>query len=541
MGIEWLRTYDRSTFRADLVAGVMLAAYLLPAGIADASLAGLPPEAGLYACLFGGLIFWSLCSSRQTAITVTSAISLLIGTSIGELSAGDPTRHVALAMGASLLVGAMGVVAWATRAGMVVNFVSETVLVGFKCGIAFVLAGTQIPKLLGFAGGHGSFWSRFAHIVEHIHETHAPSLVLGVVALTIILAGKKLLPGKPVALFVVVGGVVATSVLHLHDAGIKVLGEVPQGLPRLGLPALSVLDLNDVLPIAVACFLLAAVESAAIGRMFALKHGYRFDPNKELLAIGGANLLAGLGRGFPISGGMSQSLVNESGGARTPASGLFAALVVLTVVLWFSGLLQDLPQPVLAAIVLAAVTGLINVQAILRLWHFSRAEFAIAAVAFFGVLGQGILRGVGLGVMLSVLMLLRRAAQPNVTELGRIEGSNEFASLADDPQRARVAGTLVTRVDGSLLYFNTERVRDRILDLIAERGGIDRVVLFLGTVPAIDLAGAEMVIELRHAVEARGLQFRIAGPHGRVRNALSLAGYEFSAVHAYRTVADALA
>ena len=541
MGIEWLRTYDRSTFRADLVAGVMLAAYLLPAGIADASLAGLPPEAGLYACLFGGLIFWSLCSSRQTAITVTSAISLLIGTSIGELSAGDPTRHVALAMGASLLVGAMGVVAWATRAGMVVNFVSETVLVGFKCGIAFVLAGTQIPKLLGFAGGHGSFWSRFAHIVEHIHETHAPSLVLGVVALTIILAGKKLLPGKPVALFVVVGGVVATSVLHLHDAGIKVLGEVPQGLPRLGLPALSVLDLNDVLPIAVACFLLAAVESAAIGRMFALKHGYRFDPNKELLAIGGANLLAGLGRGFPISGGMSQSLVNESGGARTPASGLFAALVVLTVVLWFSGLLRDLPQPVLAAIVLAAVAGLINVQAILRLWHFSRSEFAVAAVAFFGVLGQGILRGVALGVMLSVLMLLRRAAQPNVTELGRIEGSNEFASLADDPQRARVSGTLVTRVDGSLLYFNTERVRDRILDLIAERGGIDRVVLFLGTVPAIDLAGAEMVIELRHALEARGLQFRIAGPHGRVRNALSLAGYEFSAVHAYRTVADALA
>jgi SulP family sulfate permease len=541
MGIEWLRTYDRSAFRADLVAGVMLAAYLLPAGIADASLAGLPPEAGLYACLFGGLIFWSLCSSRQTAITVTSAISLLIGTSIGELSAGDPARHVALAMGTAMLVGAMGVAAWATRAGMVVNFVSETVLVGFKCGIAFVLAGTQIPKLLGFAGGHGSFWSRFAHIIEHIHETHAPSLMLGVVALTIILAGKKLLPGEPVALFVVVGGVVATSVLHLHDAGIKVLGEVPQGLPRLGLPALSVVDLNDVVPIAVACFLLAAVESAAIGRMFALKHGYRFDPNKELLAIGGANLLAGLGRGFPISGGMSQSLVNESGGARTPASGLFAALVVLTVVLWFSGLLRDLPQPVLAAIVLAAVAGLINVQAILRLWHFSRSEFAVAAVAFFGVLGQGILRGVALGVMLSVLMLLRRAAQPNVTELGRIEGSNEFASLADDPQRARVSGTLVTRVDGSLLYFNTERVRDRILDLITERGGIDRVVLFLGTVPAIDLAGAEMVIELRHALEARGLQFRIAGPHGRVRNALSLAGYEFSAVHAYRTVADALA
>ena len=531
----------RATLRYDLVAGVTLAAYLLPAGIADASLAGLPPEAGLYACLFGGLVFWIFCSSRHTAITVTSAISLLVGTAVGELSGGDMARHVALSMATALLVGVMGVAAWAARAGVIVNFVSETVLVGFKCGIAFVLAGTQIPKLLGFAGGHGSFWSRLAHIVDHIGETHATSMMLGIAALALILAGKKLLPGKPVALAIVVGGILATSVFDLPDRGVKVLGAVPQGLPPIGLPALTLADLDGVLPIAMACFLLGAVESAAIGRMFAAKHGYRFDANRELLALGAANAASGLGQGFPISGGMSQSLVNESAGARTPRSGLIAAVIILAVTLWFSGLLHDLPQPVLAAIVLAAVTGLVHVGTLRRLWRFSRGEFAIAAVAFLGVLGQGILRGVLLGVLLTILMLLRRASQPNVVELGRIGSSDIFTTLSDGPDRTRVPDVLVARVDGALLYFNAERVRDRLLELAAERQDARQVVLYLGTTPYIDLTAADMLLELGHTLSGRGIELRFAGPHARAREALTRAGINAESVTAYRTIADALA
>jgi high affinity sulfate transporter 1 len=540
MGPQWLRSYQASTFRADLVAGVMLAAYLLPAGIADASLAGLPPEAGLYACLFGGMVFWALCSSRHTAVTVTSAISILIGTAVSELSGDDQARQAALAIATCLLVGALGIAAWAAQAGMVVSFVSETVLIGFKCGIAFVLAGTQIPKLFGFAGGHGSFWSRLEHIVNHIGETHPTSLALGLTALIVLLAGKKLLPGKPVALAVVVSGIVATSVFHLHDAGVKVLGNVPQGLPALGVPSISLADWNDVAPIAVACFLLAAVESAAIGRMFALKHGYRFDANRELLAIGGSNLMAGLGRGFPVSGGMSQSLVNESSGAQTPMSGAIATLLVLVVVLWFSELLQDLPQPVLAAIVLAAVTGLFKLTALKRLWRFSKVEFAIAACAFLGVLGQGILRGVAIGVLLSLFALLRRASAPNVVEVGRIGDSEQFASFKDGLPRSRVPGALVARIDGSLLYFNAEHARDRLVELLAERPDATRMVLYLGAVPAVDLAGADMVLELAHALQRRRIDFRIAGAHTRVRDKLTLAGFDPAAASAHRTVVDAL-
>jgi high affinity sulfate transporter 1 len=530
----------RASLRPDVTAGITLAAYIVPSAIANASLAGLPPEAGLYACLFGGLVFWALCSSRHTAVTVTSAIALLVGTSVGELSNGDPVRHLALSMGAALLVGLMGLIAWAARAGVIVNFVSETVLVGFKCGIAFVLASTQLPKLFGFAGGHGSFWARMADVGRHILEAHPVSLALGLTALAVLLGGKTLLPTRPVALIVVIAGVVATSMFDLQAQGVKVLGEVPQGLPPIGLPPLSLGEFDGIVPIAVACFLLAAVESAAIGRTFALKHGYRFDPNRELLAVGVANVASGLGHGLPVSGGMSQSLVNESAGARSSRSGFVAALILLAVVVWFSGLLRDLPQPVLAAIVLAAVTSLIKVPTLKRLWHFNRGEFAIAAVAFLGVLGQGILRGIFLGVVLSVLMLLRRASVPNVAELGRVGDGEVFGNLADDEQRRPVPGVLVTRVDGSLLYFNAQRVLDRLLELLDARDGAKVMVLFLGTVPAVDLAGADMLIELEHALSARGIELRFAGPHGAVREALSRAGMDPAHLHAYRTIPDAL-
>ena len=307
------------------MAGLTLAAYLLPAGIADASLAGLPPEAGLYACLFSGLVFWLFCSSKHTVITVTSALSLLIGASVGDLSGGDPARQASLAACVALFVAVIAIVAWLVQAGSAVGFFSETVLVGFKAGLALYLASTQLPKLFGFKGTHGDFWERSGYFVAHLGETHQTSLLVGVVALTALIAGKLWLKHRPVAFLVVIGGMLAARVFGLEANGVALLGQVPQGLPSLGLPIVSRHELNALLPIALASFVLGAVETSAIGRMFGQKHGNRFEANQELLAIGAANLVAGLGRGFPVSGGMSQSLVNESAGARTPLSGLIAA------------------------------------------------------------------------------------------------------------------------------------------------------------------------------------------------------------------------
>jgi len=275
--------------------------------------------------------------------------------------------------------------------------------------------------------------------------------------------------------------------------------------------------------------MLAAVETTAIGRMFAGKHGYRLDATQEFLAIGAANLTAGLGRGLPISGGMSQSLVNETGGARTPLSGLIAALVTLVVVLFFTGLLRTLPQPVLAAVVLMAVTGLIQIDALRHIWRFSKSEFAVAMTALMGVLAAGLLQGVLIGVIISILLLIRRASRPRVVEVARVPGTSFFADVTRHPENQREPGVLVVRPEGSLVYFNVDHVRDALSAMVRGQAESPRlIVLFMGNVPHVDLAGAELVVHLRDTFVKRGIDFRLAETRGEVREALR----RFSSPHA---------
>ena len=540
----WLADYDAGGFRADAVAGVTLAAYMLPAAIGDASLAGLPAQAGLYACLFGGLVFWTLCSSRVTAMSVTSAISLLIGATLSTIDGGDPARHAALAAGTALIVALIAIVAYTIRAGAVVNFFSETVLVGFKVGVACVLASTQLPKLFGFAGSHGDFWEAMGQFVRNLGQTNPTALAIGAIALATLLAGKTLFKNRPVALVVLIGSIAAARALHLDARGVKLIGDVPSGLPMPSLPAVGRHDLEALLPLATACFLLAAVETSAIGRMFAGRHGYRLDATQEFLAIGGSNLAAGLFGGFPISGGTSQSLVNETGGARTPLSGLVASLVMVVVALFLTGLLRHLPQPVLAAIVLAAVTGLVDVRKLREIWRFDRAEFAVTAAAVIGVLGSGLLNGVLIGVGLSILLLIRRAAHPRVTEVARVPGTTYFADIVRHPENERVPGVIVVRPEGSIVYFNVDHVRDRVAELVAAQTPRPRVVvLMLAAVPFLDLAGCELVAELQKTLAQQGLTLRLAEARDAVCDALRRAGVErtIDLSSAKLKVADAVA
>jgi SulP family sulfate permease len=541
--LTWLRAYQPKWLRADLIAGVTLAAYLMPAGLADASLANLPPEAGLYACLFSGLVFWLFCSSRHTAITVTSAISVLVGASLGDLAGGDASRFWALASCTALIVGGLGFIAWLAKAGVIVNFVSESVLVGFKCGIALFIASTQLPKLFGFKGSHGDFWERSGYFFSHLRETNMASLMLGLGALAVLLLGKRFLKNKPVALFVVIAGIIAAASMDLGSLGVKLLGQVPQGLPPFGLPAVHVSDLNDLLPLALGCFLLGMVETAALGRMFAVKHGYRFDPNQELLGIASANVMAGLGHGFPVSGGMSQSLVNESGGARTPLSGFIAALLMLLIVLFVSGVLRYLPQPVLAAIVLMAVTGLFNVAALRHLWRADRAEFVVASAALLGVLGSGLLRGVLIGAIISLVQLLRRASRPHVAFLGRIPGTRRFSDMTRHPDNEPVPGALLVRVEAALLYFNAEHVRDRVAArLRAETTPPKIVILDLSASPYMDIQACGVVMNMADDVKVAGARLQIVEARSSVRDRLRAEGIEehVSQVNRFTSVADAV-
>lgn len=523
----WLRTVDGRTLRGDAVAGITLSAYLLPAGLGDASLANLPPQAGLYACLFSGLLFWLFCSSRHTTITVTSAISVLTGATLGGIADGDPSRFGALAAGCALLVAALAFLAWLVRAGVIVNFISETVMIGFKSGVALFVGSTQLPKLFGFKGGHGDFWERMGVFLSHLGDTNLAALGLGVSAIALLVLGKIYFKHKPVTLMVVALGIIAATWLDAKSLGVSLLGELPQGIPMLQVPALQWSDLNELLPLAMACFLLASAETVAIGRMFSAKHGYKLDPNQEFLAIAAANLGAGLGHGFPVSGGMSQSLVNESGGAQSPLSGFIAALIIVIVVLFFSGLLRNLPQPVLAAIVLIAVGGLFKLEALKRLWRHERNEFIVAAAALAGVLSAGLLQGVLIGAVISLVMLLRRASQPHVAVLGRIPGTESFGDVVPNPENERVEGVFIFRSDASIFYFNCEFLRDSFVELLAKEVPAPKLAIWsMSTVAAVDLAGAEMLQRLHGELRERNITFALADVRGPVRESLRRAGLE---------------
>jgi sulfate permease, SulP family len=541
--LSWLPAYQSKWLRADFIAGVTLAAYLMPAGLADASLANLPPEAGLYACLFSGLVFWLFCSSRHTAITVTSAISVLVGASLGDLAGGDATRFWALASCTALIVGVLAFIAWLAKAGVIVNFISESVLIGFKCGIALFIASTQLPKLFGFKGSHGDFWERSSYFFSHLGDTNSASLLLGVTALVVLLLGKRFLRNKPVALFVVIASILVASTMDLGSLGVRVLGEVPQGLPPFGLPAVRLSVLNDLLPLALGCFLLGTVETAALGRMFAVKHGYRFDPNQELLGIAGANAMAGLGHGFPVSGGMSQSLVNESGGARTPLSGFIAALLMLVIVLFLSAALRNLPQPVLAAIVLMAVTGLFKLSALKHLWRADRAEFVAAMAALLGVLGSGLLRGVLIGAVLSLVQLLRTASRPHVAFLGRIPGSRRFSDRQRHPDNELIPGVLIFRPESGLVYFNVDHVCRTILDRVNVEPKLPKLlVLDLSAAPRVDLQSAHSLGDLSKEVTGKGIEFQAVEARSSVRDRLRSEGVDarMGGINRFKTVADAV-
>jgi len=503
---SWLRAYNRRWLRNDVFGGITLAAYFLPAGLGDASLANLHPEAGLDAGLLGGLVFCLFCSSRHTVISVTSAISLLIGASLGGIAGGDTTRFGALAAGTALLVAVIAFIAWLAKAGVIVNFISESVMTGFKCGVALFLASTQLPKLFGLHGAHGDFWENSQHFLKHLHETNSTSLLVGGSALAVLILGKIFLKNKPVALFVVIAGIVSASALSLDARGVKLLGTIPQGLPPIGLPAVYWHDLNELLPLAFACFLLASVETAAIGRMFTAKHGGRFDANQEFLALSASNLAAGIGRGFPISGGMSQSLVNEGGGAQTPLSGALAAGIILVVVLFLSHLLSALPQPVLAAVVLVAVAGLFKLSTLKQLWRGDRAEFVVAIAAILGVLGSGLLRGVMIGAIISLVQLLRTASRPHVAFLGRIPGTRRFSDRQRHPENELIPGALIFRPESGLVYFNVDNVCESILKRVrAESPPPTLVVLDLSAAPRVDMQSAHALAGMADELTTQGI------------------------------------
>ncbi len=346
-------------------------------------------------------------------------------------------------------------------------------------------------------------------------------LGFGLAALAVLLLGERFLPGRPVALLVVGASIVLLSVTSLGELGFKVVGALPQGLPDFHLPGLRLRDVDGVIPLAFACMLLAYVESVSAARALAQAHREEVDPRQELLGLGAANLAAALFQSYPVAGGLSQSSVNDKAGARTPLALVFASVTIGLCLMFLTGMLANLPNVVLAAIVLVAVKGLVNVRELRHVWRVSRFEFVVSMVAFAAVLLLGILQGVMVAVVVSLLLLIRRAAHPNVAFLGRIPGTRVFSDLERNPDNEEVPGALVVRVESSLLYFNVEHVRDAVWRKIRSRPDPPRLVVFdLSSSPMVDLAGARMLDAMQAALKEAGATLRLVDARAAVRDIL---------------------
>ncbi|HQX52303.1 MAG TPA: SulP family inorganic anion transporter [Planctomycetaceae bacterium] len=531
---QWLRNYQRGWLMPDVVAGVTLAAYAIPVSLAYATLAGLPPHCGIYCYLLGGVAYALFGTSRQLAIGPTSAIAMLVGTTIAGMAEGDPALWAGIASLTALVVAILSVLAWLLRLSVLMSFVSETILLGFKAGAALTIALTQLPKLFAVPGGGEHFFEQLWILGRQLPELNWVVLGFGLFAMALLLVGEKLLPGRPAALVVVILSIVVMSITSLSEHGLKIVGELPQGLPALQLPSLRLRDIEGVIPLAFACFLLSFIESVSAARTLAAKNGYEVDPRQELLGVGAANFAVAFAQGFPVAGGLSQSAVNDKAGARSPLALIMASITLGLCLLYLTGLLRNLPTVVLAAVVLFAVRGLIDVPALRRLRKVSRLEFRISMVALIGVLLLGILKGVLLAAIVSLLTLITVAARPHVAFLGRIPGSKRFSDADRHPDNETVPGVLIFRVEASLLYFNVDHVRDIVWKKIQSTTPLRLVICDLSNSPQCDVAGARVLSRLQQDLTERGVKLRLVEAHSNLRNVLRAVGLEEQVGHLSR-------
>ena len=523
---RWLAEYRADWLRSDVVAGVTLAAYAIPVSLAYAGLAGLPPQVGIYGYLLGGLGYALLGSSRQLAVGPTSAISLMIAGTVGAMAEGDALRYAQIASLAGFTVALLCLIAWLLRLSTLVKLISDSILVGFKAGAGLTIATTQLPSLFGVPGGGHNFLERLMLLAGQLGQINYLVLTLGVIAIALLLFGERLLPGKPVALGVVVLSIIASFALGLPALGVATTGHIPAGLPSLDGPALRIRDIEGIVPLAAGCLLLAYIEGVSAARTFAAKHGYNLDVRQELLGVGAANLAAALGHGYPVAGGLSQSAVNDKAGARTPLALVFASITLALCLLFLTGPLENLPKAVLAAVLLTAILGLFDFPALVRMWRVSRLDFYAALIALGGVLLLGILQGILIAALASILMLLARTSRPHVAFLGRIPGTNMYSDLARHPDNEQLPGVIAFRPEASLIYINADAVMEAVLARLQAVGAsaIRLVVCDLSTSPYIDLAGSHMLHQLHSELASRGIALRIVGAHGLVRDLLRADG-----------------
>lgn len=513
------------SIKNDVLAGMSVCVVMIPSVIAYAELAGLPPAHGLYASLVAMVAYAIFASSRQVVAGPDAAITLLVASAIGPLCAGDPARAAALAAVTALLGGALMLLAAFLQAGVIAGFLSKPVLVGYLSGAALILVSTQLGKLFGIQNTEHDFFPLLLDISRRLDETHVFTLVLGVGLIAMLSLLRRFAPRVPGALVISVCAVIVSETFGLKDHGVRVIGVVPQGLPEFHFPIVSMSDVRDLIPAAIGIVMLTFPEGILLARAFAAKNGYEVRANQELIGLAAANVASGLFQGFSVGASQSRTMVGDAVGGTSQIVSLVAAGALALFLVWLTPLLSALPVVALSAILIFAGWHLIEVHEYRTLLKMSRLGFGLAIVVAFGVLIVGVVQGIVLGVMISLVYLLARLARPLDAVLCEIPGTGRYHDLGEAQTAQTVPGLIAYRFYAPLFFANAQYFVQHVRELIrASPNPVRWFVIDMQAVWEIDVTAAEALVRMAQELQQKGVSLRIARANRPLREKLERIG-----------------
>jgi high affinity sulfate transporter 1 len=524
-GLTQFRGYQRDWLRGDVVAGLTVAAYLVPQVMAYATVAGLPPVVGLWAALVPLAVYAVLGSSRQLSVGPESTTALMTATALGPLAAGDPGRYAALAAAVTLLVGALCFIGGLVRLGMLAELLSRPVLVGYMTGVAAIMIGSQLGKVTGISVEGDEFVDQVRSFAAVLDQVHWPTLALSAAVLVVLLALDRLVPRLPGPLIGILLATAVVAAFSLDSNGIKVIGDIPGGLPTPSVPGVPLADMTTLLLPAVGIAIVAFSDNVLTARTFAARHNQRIDANAELRALGVCNVGTGLMHGFPVSSSGSRTALGDALGSRTQLYSVVTLVFVVIVMLAGRGVLSHFPMAALGALVVYAALRLVDVPEFKRLARFRRSELVLALATTVSVLLFGVLYGVLVAIALSILDLLRRVARPHDAILGFVPGVAGMHDIDDYPAAKPVPGLVVYRYDAPLFFANAENFRERALAAVDDSPvPVEWFVLNAEANVEVDLTALDVLDQLRAEFASRGIVFAMARVKQDLRDALDAAG-----------------
>jgi high affinity sulfate transporter 1 len=526
-GVGMIRRYDLSWLTKDLAAGLTLGAVMVPVGLAFGEMAGVP-LAGLYAGIFPLIAYALFGSSRQLIIGPDASMAALIAVSVAPLAGGDAGRLAVLACLLALVIGLICILGSFLRLGIVADFMAKPLISGFMNGLALVIAVGQLPKVLGIQGGGETTVSQFITVCRNIAGTHVITLVIGASCVAVILSCRRWFPRIPGQLVALIGAILAVYFLRLDQSGVVVVGHIPQGLPRFQVPLLSMADFQTIVPVAFAAALLALSDSLATTRGFASRNHYRIDANQEMLALGLGNIASGLSQGLPVGASGARTAAAESAGSRTQVTSVVAAVMVACVMLFMTGLLYSLPSAALGGILIAAAWNMCDLRELQRIWRFRGVGLVGALLTIAGVIGLGVLQGIAIGLVVSLIVVMKALAFPDDAVLGLLK-TGEFRDMKRQSDAKRIPGIIVYRFMGPLFFANCSIFRDRTEELVeTSPDPLHGFILDASAIFEVDLAACEVLSDFHRELGNRGIRLVIASLRGNVQDRL-LQGWEEAA------------